>query len=139
MTILYTYVYNGFNIECIHRYTERVGKEMRREGSRGHHKRHEGRYPGRRGEHSEVKSEGAKTFRRKRAVLFLKQLEEKQEVLKKQLETPELQQANPIIAGELKATQAIINEFVQVFELFEFEEFEKLRTKQDNENKSTEE
>ncbi|NLY79260.1 MAG: hypothetical protein GX072_05005 [Lysinibacillus sp.] len=43
------------------------------------------------------------------------------------METPELQTANPIIVGELKATQAIINEFVQQFKLFEFEEYAHLR------------
>ncbi|MBP2242929.1 hypothetical protein J2Z40_003511 [Cytobacillus eiseniae] len=103
---------------------------MRHEGHRGHHKHHEGRHNGRREEHvNGGKSEGAKTFRRKRAIMFLEHLETKQEVLKKQLNTPELQSANPIIAGELKATQAIIGEFVQLFELYEFEEYAKLRYK----------
>lgn len=64
---------------------------------------------------------GAKTFRRKRAILFLEHLMTKEKVLKKQLETKELQMANPMIAGELKATQSIIAEFIQMFELYEFE------------------
>ncbi|MDM5333894.1 hypothetical protein QUF56_11705 [Ureibacillus composti] len=106
---------------------------MRHEGHRGHHKHHEGRHRGHRGEHDEVKSEGAKTFRRKRAVMFLEHLETKQVVLKKQLETPELQAANPMVAGELKATQAIIDEFVQQFELFEFEEYAKFRYRKETE------
>ncbi|MFJ8236160.1 hypothetical protein ACIQ34_10480 [Ureibacillus sp. NPDC094379] len=71
------------------------------------------------GKHEEVKAEGAKTFRRKRAIMFLEHLETKQAVLKKQLVTPELQ------AGELKATQEIIDEFVDKFELYEFEEYAK--------------
>ena len=105
---------------------------MRREGHRGHHKQYEGRQRGHRGEGIAAKTEGAKTFRRKRAIMFLEQLESKQAILQKQLETPELQSANPIIAGELKATQSIIEEFVQLFELYEFEEYGKL--KKDNES-----
>lgn len=87
---------------------------MKREGHKRSH--HESIDP-------EVRKEGAKTFRRKRAIMFLEHLETKRDVLKKQLETPELQTANPIIAGELKATEAIIAEFVQMFELYEFEEY----------------
>ncbi|MFB5281839.1 hypothetical protein [Peribacillus sp. Hz7] len=107
---------------------------MRHEGHRGQNKHHEGRHRGRRGEHVDVKSEGAKTFRRKRAIMFLEHLETKQATLKKQLQTPELQSVNPIIVGELKATQSIIDEFVQLFELYEFEEYANLRFKKDIEN-----
>ncbi|MEH6945663.1 hypothetical protein V7068_01110 [Bacillus sp. JJ634] len=107
---------------------------MRHEGHRGQRKHHEGRHRGSRGEHVGVKSEGAKTFRRKRAIMFLEHLETKQAVLKKQLQTPELQSVNPIIVGELKATQSIIDEFVQLFELYEFEEYANLRFKKDTEN-----
>ena len=39
---------------------------------------------------------------------------------KKQLESPELQSIHPMIAGELKATEGIINEFKAAFELDEF-------------------
>lgn len=74
----------------------------------------------------EGRKEGAKTFRRKRVIMFLEHLETKKNVLKKQLETPELQTVNPIIVGELKATEAIIAEFVQMFELYEFEEYANL-------------
>ncbi|MBM7608477.1 hypothetical protein JOD29_001722 [Lysinibacillus composti] len=73
---------------------------MRREGHSGHHKHHEGRH---RGEYDEVKAEGAKTFRRKRAVMFLEHLETKQAVLKKQLTTSELQAAKRIVAGGFKS------------------------------------
>ncbi|SOC42547.1 hypothetical protein [Ureibacillus acetophenoni] len=110
---------------------------MRREEHKGHH--HEGRHRGRRSEHNEVKTEGAKTFRRKRAIMFLEHLETKESILKKQLTTPELQSINSIIVGELKATQAIIEEFVQQFELYEFEEYAKLRFNKDPENDANEE
>lgn len=60
---------------------------------------------------------GAKTFRRGRAIEFLNRLNVKQATLKKQLETPELQAASPIIAGELKAIEAIIDEFTDLFEI----------------------
>ncbi|MED3763611.1 hypothetical protein [Ureibacillus terrenus] len=94
---------------------------MRREG------------PGRHG-HGHCDKGGAKTFRRKRAVMFLEHLETKEKVLKKQLETKELQAANPVIAGELKATQEIIADFVQMFELYEFEKYQDLLTRQDQKN-----
>lgn len=42
--------------------------------------------------------------------------------LKKQLETPELQSINPIIVGELKAVETLMEEFAQLFELYEVEE-----------------
>ncbi|HWL25511.1 MAG TPA: hypothetical protein VNR38_17490 [Ureibacillus sp.] len=107
---------------------------MSREGRREHHKHHEGRHRGYRGEPAlEVNSEGAKTFRRKRVIMFLEHLETKQAILKKQLETPELQTANPIIVGELKATQSIIAEFVQQFELYEFEKYADLRPQEASE------
>jgi len=42
--------------------------------------------------------------------------------LKKQLEIPELQSINPIIVGELKAVEMLMEEFAQLFELYEVEE-----------------
>lgn len=62
---------------------------------------------------------GAKTFRRGRAIAFWEMLNQKRETLKKQLETPELQSINPVLVGELKAIDMIMDEFVRVFELFE--------------------
>lgn len=88
-------------------------------GPRGGHGRGRGRGP--RPEFAEGRG-GAKTFRRKRATTFLEQLEAKRDSLKKQLETPELQSINQIIVGELKATESIISEFIQSFELHEFNE-----------------
>lgn len=67
---------------------------------------------------------GAKTFRRGRALAFLERLELRQATLKKQLETPELQAINPILIGELKATETILDEFVHLFELHESAEAE---------------
>ena len=63
---------------------------------------------------------GAQTFRRGRALAFYQQLMVKRETLKQQLESPELQSIHPMIAGELKATEGIINEFKAAFELDEF-------------------
>ncbi|MER2189374.1 MAG: hypothetical protein ABS951_00335 [Solibacillus sp.] len=91
---------------------------MSREGRIGH--RHEGRHH--HDERSEEKRRGAKTFRRKKALLFLAQLETKRDILKKQLETPELQSINLVLVGELKALDAIIAEYVQLFDLHEVED-----------------
>lgn len=60
---------------------------------------------------------GAQTFRRKRAVAFLQSLQAKEDVLLQQLNMPELQAANAVIAGELKAVQAIKAEFMQAFQV----------------------
>jgi len=77
--------------------------------------KHKGRH--RRGE--DTHNRGAKTFRRGRAISFLERLEVKRDTLKKQLETPELQSINPILVGELKAIEMIIDEYIQVFDLHE--------------------
>lgn len=82
--------------------------EMRR----GRGERGEGRRSGRGGS-------GAKTFRRARALTFLQKLQVQRDVLKKQLETPELQAANLMIAGELKAVEMMMAEFIAIFELQE--------------------
>ena len=62
---------------------------------------------------------GAQTFRRGRALEFYRQLQTKRDTLKNQLEAPELQSIHPVIAGELKATEAIMNDFVGLFQLNE--------------------
>ena len=62
---------------------------------------------------------GAQTFRRGRALASYQQLMVKRETLKQQLESSELQSIHPMIAGELKATESIINEFKAAFELDE--------------------
>jgi hypothetical protein len=67
----------------------------------------------RRGEH------GAKTFRRGRALAFYEKLLVRRDTLRQQLESEGLQSIQQVIAGELKATEAIMNEFKAAFELDE--------------------
>lgn len=86
-------------------------KNMRSETTRG---RHRGE-----GEHGNRRSKGAQTFRRGRALEFYRQLEMKRSTLKQQLESSELKSIHPVIAGELKATEAIMNDFVGLFQLNE--------------------
>lgn len=64
-------------------------------------------------------SHGAKTFRRGRVLAFYQQLVIKRDTLKKQLACPEYQTIQQVIAGELKATEDIINDFKAAFELQE--------------------
>lgn len=94
-------------------------------GRHGHRdeNHHEGRRRGRleQGDDKE-KRHGAKTFRRGRALAFYDMMNMKSSALKKQLETPELQSINPIIVGELKAVETLMEEFAQLFELYEVEE-----------------
>ena len=67
---------------------------------------------------------GAKTFRRGRANAFLERLNLKRSTIMQQLDKPEFQSIQPILVGELKAIDMIINEFVQLFEIDENEEME---------------
>ncbi|ULT54453.1 hypothetical protein L1999_14875 [Neobacillus drentensis] len=64
---------------------------------------------------------GAKTFRRGRAIAFLEMMNLKRSTLKSQLDAPEFQSIKPILIGELKALEMVINEFMQLFELHEEE------------------
>ncbi|WP_251028614.1 hypothetical protein [Bacillus sp. ISL-18] len=64
---------------------------------------------------------GAKTFRRGRAIAFLEMMNLKRSTLKRQLDAPEFHSIKPILIGELKALEMVINEFVQLFELHEVE------------------
>ncbi|WP_436374481.1 hypothetical protein [Cytobacillus sp. BC1816] len=82
----------------------------------------------------ERRDRSAKTFRRGRALTFLERMSLKRSALKKQLETPELQSINPILVGELKAIDMVISEFVQLFELYEFEEGETASKTEDKED-----
>lgn len=90
---------------------------------RGRHGRRDEHHRGgrRRGE-KEEKRNGAKTFRRGRALAFYEIMSTKSISLKKQLETPELQSIHPILVGELKAVEALMDEFAHLFELVEVEE-----------------
>ncbi|MGN7477593.1 2-keto-3-deoxygluconate kinase [Solibacillus silvestris] len=71
------------------------------------------------GAYGSRRPKGAQTFRRGRALEFYRQLETKRLTLKQQLESEELQSIHPVIAGELKATEAIMNDFVRLFQLDE--------------------
>lgn len=61
--------------------------------------------------------EGAKTFRRGRALEFLSVLEVKRTTLRGQVEAPEYQEIKPVLLGELKAVEMIIEEYTRHFEL----------------------
>ncbi|MDO3410827.1 hypothetical protein QWJ34_13725 [Saccharibacillus sp. CPCC 101409] len=69
-----------------------------------------------------VRGEGAQTFRRGRALHFLERLELRRQTLADQLEQEAFASIHPVIAGELKAVDGIMREFVQVFELHEMPE-----------------
>lgn len=73
----------------------------------------------RRGKRNRPHKEGAKTFRRGRALTFLESLRLKESILKKQLTSPELQTINPILVGELKAIDMMIEEYINHFHLNE--------------------
>lgn len=60
---------------------------------------------------------GAKTFRRGRALEFLSMLEVKRTTLRQQVEAPEYQEIKPVLLGELKAVEMIIDEYTRHFEL----------------------
>ncbi|WP_068781355.1 hypothetical protein [Paenibacillus sp. 79R4] len=64
-------------------------------------------------------SKNAQTFRRGRALAFLERLNIKRSTLVQQLEQPEFESIKSVISGELKATDAIIEEFIHTFELRE--------------------
>ncbi|MCY7770067.1 hypothetical protein [Bacillus haynesii] len=87
-------------------------KDMKREG---HHRggRHKGK--------GELEHRGPKTFRRGRAIAFLDMMNLKRSTIKQQLEQPEFQSIQPILVGELKAIDMVINEFSQLFEIHESE------------------
>ena len=108
---------------------------MRHEGHRGHNKEMHQLVEccKRKGHHKR----GAKTFRRGRAIAFLETLNVKRSTLKKQLNSPELSSINPVIVGELKAIEMVIDEFVQLFELYESEEMETCNNKNLDEEESS--
>ncbi|WNS45339.1 hypothetical protein [Paenibacillus sp. MMS20-IR301] len=63
--------------------------------------------------------QSAQTFRRGRAIAFLERLHVKRDTLLQQLNQPEFASIQQVISGELKATEAVIQEFIQAFELRE--------------------
>lgn len=80
-----------------------------REKQRGGRHHHRGGHGG--------EEQRAKTFRRKRALGFLEMLYVKQETLKDQLHREEFANSRPVIEGELKAVEMIIEEFKNVFQV----------------------
>lgn len=85
---------------------------------REEHIKGEGRHRGRRhGGEEGVHQRGAKTFRRGRAIAFLERMHLKRSTIMQQLDQPEFLSIQPILVGELKAIDMIINEFIQLFEI----------------------
>lgn len=117
---LYTFVYNLIKYTNVYKGVVGMINESH---PRGRHVHREGR---RRRSPENVegieKRDGAKTFRRGRALAFYDMMNRKSNILKKQLETPELQSISPILVGELKAVETLMEEFARLFELYEVEE-----------------
>lgn len=85
----------------------------------GHHEHWDKRGFREHGGDDKKKFQSAQTFRRGRAIAFLERLNVKRATLQQQLQQPELDSIRPVISGELKATDAIIQEFIHMFELRE--------------------
>lgn len=68
-------------------------------------------------DHHGGEEQRTQTFRRKRALGFLEMLYVKQETLKGQLQREEFANSRPVIEGELKAVEMIIEEFKNVFQV----------------------
>lgn len=66
-----------------------------------------------------MKHQGAKTFRRGRAISFLERMICKRSTIQQQLEKPEFQSIHQVLIGELKAIDMVIAEFTQLFEIQE--------------------
>lgn len=88
--------------------TDRVDRGDR--GDRG--ERH-----GRSGAHHGTR--GAQTFRRGRVLAFLEQLRTRRTTLARQLGEPEYEAIKPVITGELKALDHVIEEYIRLFDLQE--------------------
>lgn len=105
---MYTLVLDGFVYICIQIILNRRLTMKDYEGQ-DKHKEHRGK----RHHH------GAKTFRRGRAMDFLERLKVKRSTLKQQLEADQYQEIKQVILGELKAIEAVIDEYTKHFELHE--------------------
>jgi len=88
-----------------------------RKGHHGHMEHREGRGHGH--EDKKTRFHSAQTFRRGRAIAFLEKLNIRRSTLVQQLDQPEYESIKQVISGELKATDAIIQEFIHTFELIE--------------------
>jgi hypothetical protein len=80
-----------------------------------------GRSHGRPEDRDDKNIQGAKTFRRGRIIIFLRQLQVKRSTLTQQLQQPEFKCIEQVISGELKAVDEMIQQFTHLFELREIE------------------
>jgi len=94
-----------------HRIEGRAGREGR-DPRGGDHRNHGSN----RGTH------GAQTFRRGRVLAFLEQLQGRRATLARQIGEPEFDAIKPVISGELKALDHVIEEYILLFDLLEVEQ-----------------
>jgi hypothetical protein len=76
----------------------------------------EGGFPGD-GRHR--RHRGAQTFRRGRAVEFLERLKIRRDTLRRQLDAPQYRDIRPVLQGELKALESVMEEYIRHFGLHE--------------------
>ncbi|WP_433753511.1 hypothetical protein [Paenibacillus amylolyticus] len=69
------------------------------------------------GEHQGKRGHGAQTFRRGRILVFLEHMQNRRATLARQLGQEEYEHIRPMISGELKAIDQVIDEYVHLFEL----------------------
>ncbi|MBY0115362.1 hypothetical protein MHB43_14985 [Paenibacillus sp. FSL H8-0317] len=69
------------------------------------------------GEHEGKRGRGAQTFRRGRILVFLEQMQNRRTTLVRQLGQEEYEHIRPVISGELKAIDQVIDEYIHLFEL----------------------
>lgn len=107
-----------------HGHHERGHREQREMGERKEHQGHRHGHGHRHGtrEHPDHHPRSAQTFRRGRAVAFLDILAVKRDTLQRQLNDPNLDSIKQVISGEFKATDAIIQEFIHVFQLYDVQD-----------------
>ncbi|WP_372632935.1 hypothetical protein [Cohnella sp.] len=88
-------------------------------GHRGESHGHGHGHRGSRGFQGGREARGAQTFRRGRVLMFLEQLRVKRATLARQLAQPEFEAIRPVLSGELKALDQVIEEYVHLFDLQE--------------------
>lgn len=100
-----------------HRIEGGEGREHRGDrGGRADRADQEGRH-GRSGAHQGAR--GAQTFRRGRILVFLEHLQTRRSTLARQLGEPEYEAIKPVISGELKALDHVIEDYIRLFDLQE--------------------
>ncbi|WP_144935062.1 hypothetical protein [Paenibacillus sp. 32O-W] len=96
-------------------YRERI--EGRYRGESVESREHRGDRHGRHG--SRYGMPGPQTFRRGRILAFLEHLQSRRATVAKQLGEPEYETIKPVISGELKALDHVIEEYIRLFDLQE--------------------